>query len=117
MRSERRLFWSDWGQHPRIESAGLDGSLRTVIVAEKVFWPNGLTLDLPAKRLYFADARLDYIEFCNYDGSGRTTVIADDHVRTYAPCTLRLWSIHTLLCVIIYLTCTYVIDQACTCTY
>ena len=78
--SVRRLFWSDWGQHPRIESAGMDGSDRRVIVASKVYWPNGLALDLPARRLYFADARLDYIEFCSYDGSGRTTVIADDHV-------------------------------------
>ena len=32
-------------------------------------------------QVYFADARLDYIEFVNYDGSGRHTVVADDHVR------------------------------------
>lgn len=31
-------------------------------------------------QVYFADARLDYIEFVNYDGSGRHTVVADDHV-------------------------------------
>ena len=31
--------------------------------------------------MYFADARLDYIEFVNYDGSGRTAVVQDDHVR------------------------------------
>ena len=77
----RRLFWSDWGTNPRIESAGLDGSDRTVIVSEKVYWPNALTLDLPAKRVYFIDAWLDYIGYCNYDGTGRYEVVANDHVR------------------------------------
>ena len=76
----RRLFWSDWGTNPRIESAGLDGSDRTVIVSEKVYWPNALTLDLPAKRVYFIDAWLDYIGYCNYDGTGRYEVVANDHV-------------------------------------
>ena len=80
----RRMFWSDWGRFPRIESAGMDGSDRTEIVTDKVYWPNGLTLDLPAKRVYFADARLDYLEYCNYDGSGRHQVIASDHV-SYFP--------------------------------
>ena len=58
----------------------MDGSGRKAIVTDKLFWPNGLTLDLPMKRLYFADARLDFIEFCNYDGTGRTQVVADSHV-------------------------------------
>lgn len=30
--------------------------------------------------MYFADARLDYIEFVNYDGTGRTAVVQNDHV-------------------------------------
>ncbi|KAL3854471.1 hypothetical protein ACJMK2_013739, partial [Sinanodonta woodiana] len=75
----RLIFWTDWGQNPKIERAGMDGSDRTVIVSEKVYWPNGLSIDYPNRRLYFADARLDYIEFCNYDGSGRTQVLASDH--------------------------------------
>lgn len=78
--SVRLLFWTDWGQFPRIESSGMDGSNRKVIVSTKLYWPNGLALDRPAKRLYFADARLDYIDYCNYDGSGRTQLVADDHV-------------------------------------
>ena len=77
------MFWTDWGKNPRIESAGLDGSDRQVIVSEKLYWPNGLDLDLPTKRVYFADGRLDYIEYCNYDGSGRRQLIANDHVRDH----------------------------------
>ncbi|XP_076088432.1 low-density lipoprotein receptor-related protein 2-like [Mytilus galloprovincialis] len=75
----RFLFWTDWGQNPRIERAGMDGSGRIIIVSEKLYWPNGLSIDYPNRRLYFADARLDFIEYCNYDGSGRTQVFANDH--------------------------------------
>ncbi|KAK7507961.1 hypothetical protein BaRGS_00000926, partial [Batillaria attramentaria] len=75
----RYLFWSDWGQNPRIERSGLDGSGRTVLVTKDLFWPNALTIDYPTKRLYFADARMDFIEFCMYDGSGRVKVFGNDH--------------------------------------
>ncbi|XP_050419520.1 low-density lipoprotein receptor-related protein 2 [Patella vulgata] len=75
----RFLFWSDWGQNPKIERVGLDGSDRTPIITEKIYWPNALTLDYPNKRIYFADARLDFIDYCNYDGSGRQRMFSNDH--------------------------------------
>ncbi|XP_014669426.1 PREDICTED: low-density lipoprotein receptor-related protein 2-like isoform X2 [Priapulus caudatus] len=75
----RYMFWTDWGDHPRLERAGLDGSNRTTIINTKVSWPNGLTIDYPTKRVYFADSRLDYIDYANYDGSGRHQVVANDH--------------------------------------
>ena len=78
--SARYLFWSDWGQNPRIERSGLDGSGRIILVTKDLFWPNALTIDYPTKRLYFADARMDFIEFCSYDGSGRYKVFGNDHV-------------------------------------
>ena len=56
------------------------GCDRTTIISTKLYWPNGLSIDYPSKRLYFADARLDYIEFCDYDGNNRHQVIASDHV-------------------------------------
>lgn len=70
----RSLFWSDWGENPRIERISLDGTGRTAIVTTKIFWPNGLTLDTANKHVYFADSKLDYIDFCNYDGTGRRQV-------------------------------------------
>lgn len=75
----RYLFWSDWGQNPRIERSGLDGSGRVVLVSKDLFWPNALTIDYPTKRLYFADARMDFIEFCSYEGTGRHKVFGNDH--------------------------------------
>lgn len=75
----RWLFWTDWGEHPRVERAGMDGSRRQAIVTTKIYWPNGLTLDTATRRLYFADSKLDFIDSCNYDGSGRQQVLAGSH--------------------------------------
>ncbi|XP_041123031.1 low-density lipoprotein receptor-related protein 2 [Polyodon spathula] len=72
------MFWTDWGQNPRIERASMDGSVRKVILTYKLYWPNGLTLDYPTQRLYFADAYLDYIDYCDYDGNNRKQVFASD---------------------------------------
>uniref|UniRef100_A0A4W3HU78 Low-density lipoprotein receptor-related protein 2 n=1 Tax=Callorhinchus milii TaxID=7868 RepID=A0A4W3HU78_CALMI len=74
------MFWTDWGRNPRIEKASMDGTQRTVIVSEKIFWPNGLAIDYPTKLLYFADAYLDYIEYCDYNGNNRHQVLASDLV-------------------------------------
>ena len=70
------LFWTDWGQHPRIERSNMDGTERKVIVNTKIYWPNSIALDFTTGRVYFADSKLDYIDFVNYDGTGRTQVLA-----------------------------------------
>ncbi|XP_071451711.1 low-density lipoprotein receptor-related protein 2 [Hetaerina americana] len=75
----RWLFWTDWGENPRIERVGMDGTERKVIINTKIYWPNGLTLDVATKRVYFADSKLDFIDFCSYDGSGRYQVLAGSH--------------------------------------
>ncbi|KAG5681484.1 hypothetical protein PVAND_010916 [Polypedilum vanderplanki] len=69
------MFWSDWGSSPRIERAGMDGTHRQTIVSYDVKWPNGLTLDLVQKRVYWVDAKLNVISSCNFDGSGRNLVL------------------------------------------
>ncbi|XP_076166468.1 low-density lipoprotein receptor isoform X2 [Ptiloglossa arizonensis] len=76
------MFWTDWSDEARIEKAGMDGSHRMVIVDNDVIWPNGLTLDLISKKIYWIDAKLYIIGSCNYDGSGRRTVL-------YSPDSLR----------------------------
>lgn len=76
---ERWLFWTDWGENPRIERVGMDGNERKIIVDTKIYWPNGLAIDIPTKRIYFADSKLDYIDFCDYDGNGRQQVLARNH--------------------------------------
>lgn len=74
------MFWSDWGQNPRIERAFMDGTTRSTIVSTKLYWPYGLALDYTTQRVYFADAYLKYIDYCDYDGKNRHQVMASDMV-------------------------------------
>lgn len=69
------MYWSDWGASPRIERAGMDGSHRTTIISYDVKWPNGITLDLVKKRIYWVDGKLNVISSANYDGSQRSQVL------------------------------------------
>nr|XP_012551059.1 lipophorin receptor isoform X1 [Bombyx mori] len=74
------MFWTDWGQVPKIERAGMDGSHRSTIVSYDVKWPNGLTLDLVRQRVYWVDAKMNTISSCNYDGSGRRLILHSTEV-------------------------------------
>lgn len=66
---ERRIYWSDWGSRPRIERCGMDGSDRKVIFNfESGAWPNGLAIDVKAKRIYWVDARSNKIASMTTEG-------------------------------------------------
>ena len=69
------MYWSDWGSHPKLERAWLDGTHREVLVNTSIQWPNGLALDYTERKLYWADAKLDKIEVCNLNGSDRRVVL------------------------------------------
>ena len=71
---------------PKIERAGMDGSLdtRQVVISENIYWPNGLTLDYDAERIYWADAKLHFIHSCNYDGSDRKVIVAGELPHVFA---------------------------------
>ena len=69
------MYWTDWGKHPGIERAALDGSQRITLVDTSVAWPNGLTIDYFSRKIYWADAKLDKIEVINLDGSSRRVVL------------------------------------------
>ena len=59
------LFWTDWGDNPRIERSGMDGdpTTRQMIISGQIGWPNGLTVDYTLQRLYWADARYKDFHF------------------------------------------------------
>ena len=71
----RTIYWTDWGSHPRIESASMDGGQRKLIADTSLFWPNGLTVDYAANKIYWTDAKHHVIECANLDGSQRKTVL------------------------------------------
>ncbi len=77
----RFMFWSDWGDTPRISRAGMDGSNQTDIVDTFITWPNGLTLDYQKNKVYWIDARHNYIASVDYHGNNRriTYTQADNH--------------------------------------
>jgi len=58
------MFWTDWGEVPKIERAGMNGDLSTrkVIVSDNIFWPNGLTIDFYTKHIYWVDGKLGFID-------------------------------------------------------
>lgn len=37
----RTMYWADWGNHPKIETAAMDGTLRQTLVHEHLQWPTG----------------------------------------------------------------------------
>lgn len=47
------MYWTDWGTTPKIERGGMDGTHRQTIVSYDVKWPNGITLDLVRRRVYW----------------------------------------------------------------
>ncbi|RVE72792.1 hypothetical protein OJAV_G00041090 [Oryzias javanicus] len=78
------LYWTDWGDNAHIGRIGMDGTNRSVIIQDKITWPNGLTLDFVNDRIYWADAREDYIAFAGLDGTNRHTVLAEDIPHIFA---------------------------------
>ena len=38
------MYWTDWGNVPKIERSYLDGDARTELITSNLQWPNGLTI-------------------------------------------------------------------------
>lgn len=73
-----RMYWTDWGMNTKIEKSNLDGTDRIVLVNTLIGWPNGLAIDRIQRKLYWADAKLDRIEYINLDGSGRKVLVSEN---------------------------------------
>lgn len=64
------MFWTDWSaENPSVNRADLDGSnIHSLASKPAVEWPNGITIDYIAERIYWVDARLDYIASSDLHG-------------------------------------------------
>ncbi|XP_057340651.1 low-density lipoprotein receptor-related protein 6 [Microplitis mediator] len=80
------MFWTDWGDSPKIEKAAMDGDpdSRETIVHDDIFWPNALTADYENELLYWADGRLKFIAVVDYSGKNRRTIIKEGVDYPYA---------------------------------
>ena len=38
------MYWTDWGQNPRIEKSGMDGTDRKILIQGGLGWPNGVAI-------------------------------------------------------------------------
>nr|XP_019606113.1 PREDICTED: low-density lipoprotein receptor-related protein 1-like isoform X2 [Rhinolophus sinicus] len=75
--AKKYLYWVNRGQKGMrtIETAGMDGSDRKVLVVANMEEPVGLTLDHVTGRLYWISKYKQSIEMVNVDGSGRYTFL------------------------------------------
>ena len=76
---DRYMYWSDWGETPKIERAYLDGSGRSVLINTSVSWPNGIAIDYMGGKIYWGDGKEDRIEVVDMDGRNRR-VLVDDRI-------------------------------------
>ncbi|KAM7401105.1 hypothetical protein PAMA_005342 [Pampus argenteus] len=63
----------NWGTRAKIEKAGMNGVDRQVLVADNIEWPNGITLDVANRRLYWVDSKLHLIASVDLNGAHRRT--------------------------------------------
>lgn len=77
---EGYLFWTDWNSiRPSISRSNMDGSdVRELFTKPDVAWPNGVTIDYMAERLYWVDASKDYIASSDLDGKNFHKVLQQD---------------------------------------
>jgi len=71
---EGLLFYTNWGEKPHIGRVGMDGTRSEAIITEDIGWPNGITVDVVMKRIYWSDAKHGSIETAKFDGSDRRIV-------------------------------------------
>ncbi|CAH2090468.1 unnamed protein product [Euphydryas editha] len=64
------LFWTDWDRHsPSVSRSNLDGTnVKKLFTTPIVQWPNGITIDRMADRIYWVDAMEDYIASADLNG-------------------------------------------------
>ena len=59
----------------RILRAHMDGSLVKSLVTDAVYKASGVALDLVARRVYWSDILLDYIETVDYNVQNRVNIV------------------------------------------
>ncbi|KAK9872160.1 hypothetical protein WA026_016214 [Henosepilachna vigintioctopunctata] len=76
------MFWTDWSaENPSVNRADLDGSnIKPLFKKPVVEWPNGISIDYFAERIYWVDARQDYIASADLHGDDMKYVIKDNEV-------------------------------------
>lgn len=83
------MYWTDWGEPAKIERASMDGTNRHILHSEGVVYPDGITIDYVAQRIYWTDQGVSggVIEYSNTDGTGRNILSSN----VGFPTSITLW--------------------------
>ena len=68
------LFWTERGFYPKIVTAHMDGFGQKTIAEGAMVWPAGITVDYPARRIYWSDTKTQTIETALLNGKERIVV-------------------------------------------
>nr|AHN48901.1 vitellogenin receptor [Panonychus citri] len=60
------MFWSDWGRSANIYQANMDGSSIEMLIKNDTIHASGLTIDRVLDRLYWADLKVNRIEYWDF---------------------------------------------------
>lgn len=71
------MFVADGGQVLR---AHMDGTHARAVVSEAAYKASGVAVDIIAKRVYWCDSLLDYIETVDYEGAHRVMILRGQQV-------------------------------------
>lgn len=74
------LFWTDWStSNPSVSRSNLDGTeVKRLFTKPVVEWPNGMTVDHIAERIYWVDAMADYIASSDLNGLFFKKILANN---------------------------------------
>ncbi|KAF2902543.1 hypothetical protein ILUMI_03643 [Ignelater luminosus] len=74
------LFWTDWASdNASVSRSNLDGTnIKVLFSKPEVQWPNGITIDHIAERIYWVDAREDYIGSSDLHGGRFKKIIKNN---------------------------------------
>ncbi|CAG4953069.1 unnamed protein product [Colias eurytheme] len=74
------LFWTDWDRkNPSVSRSNLDGTnVKKLFTHPVVQWPNGITIDQMAERIYWVDAMEDYIASADLNGQYMKRILWHD---------------------------------------
>ncbi|XP_051025717.1 prolow-density lipoprotein receptor-related protein 1-like [Acomys russatus] len=64
------MYWSEIGEEPQIEQAGMDGSNRKILVNQGLGRPTSIALDRLSWKIFWSDEKFHCIGSVNLDGSG-----------------------------------------------
>lgn len=89
------IYWTNWNaRSPSIQRANPEKNFKVeTIIDTQIKVPNGITIDHQLRRIYWCDARLDKIEYCDMNGLNRAVLI---HALPQHPFALITWDNYVL---------------------